>query len=76
MVWANITKISDPHKTNPVTLTGLCDLNPGQGPHGIRNGSSNTPSTCSSLEIASLSEKFKYSSFQTITLWINYFSSF
>lgn len=63
MMWANITKISDPHKTSSVTLTGLCDLNPGQVPLGIHNGSSNTPSTCSSLKIASPSGKFKYSSF-------------
>ena len=63
MVRANIMKISDPHKTSPVTLMGLCHLNPGQGPRGIHNGSSNTPSTCSSLGIASPSGKFKYSSF-------------
>lgn len=63
MVWANITKISDLHKTSSVTRTGLCDLNPGQGPRGIHNGSSNTPSTCSSLKTASPSGKFKYSSF-------------
>lgn len=63
MMWANITKNSDPHKRSPVTLMGLCDFNPGQGPPSIHNGSSNIPSTYSCLEIASAAGEFKYPSF-------------